>query len=57
MLYSSLLPNMHEVVYKHLHVLYQSDPMKEVFAEPPLVETEGIQTHVICWYMPRQIRQ
>ena len=34
---SSLLPNVHESVNKHLHVLYQSERMEEVFAKPPFV--------------------
>ena len=32
--FSSFLQNMHAIVYKHLHVLYQSERMEEVFAEP-----------------------
>ena len=35
--YSSLLPNVHDIVYKHLHVVYQSERMDKVFEKPPIV--------------------
>ena len=35
--FSSLLPDVHSIVHKHLNVLYKSDRMREVFSKPPLV--------------------
>ena len=34
--YSSLLPNIHDIVVKHMHVLYQSERMERVLGSPPL---------------------
>ena len=36
--YFSLLPNIHEIEYKHLHVPYQRKRMQEVFVKAPLVD-------------------
>ena len=35
--YSSLLPDVHSIVHKHIHVLYQSEKMSQIFNQPPLV--------------------
>lgn len=35
--YSNLLPNVHDIVFKHMHVLHQSERMERVFSNPPLV--------------------
>lgn len=35
--YSALLPDVHNIVHKHMRVLYQSERMNQVFSQPPLV--------------------
>ena len=34
---SSLLPNVHDIVFKQVHVLYQSERMERDYASPPLI--------------------
>jgi hypothetical protein len=35
--YSKALPNIHEILKKNMKILYNSEKMKSIFDEPPIV--------------------
>jgi hypothetical protein len=46
--YSKALPNIHEILKKNMKILYDSEKMKRIFDEPPIVSYKRDKN--INWY-------
>jgi hypothetical protein len=47
--YSKALPNIHDILRKNMIILSQSDKMKKVFNQPPIVSFRRDKTLKIYW--------
>ena len=43
--YSKALPNIHAILRKHLKILHQSNRLKKIFSDPPIVSLKTWQQH------------
>jgi hypothetical protein len=46
--YTDALPNIHTILRKHLDTLYNSEEMKQVFSQPPIVAFRIIPLNIFC---------